>query len=100
MESSILSKLILPGSSLYSDTTSELPPNWQSGVNDNTIFCAGIGGILRPMNFNSDEFHQYLDSECDERFAESDEWDELESMTQDRSLYPILHQQILEMKGQ
>jgi hypothetical protein len=52
------------------------------------------------MNLNSDEFHQYLDSECDERFAESDEWDEIESMTQDRSLYPILHQQILEMKGQ
>ena len=98
MEASIFSKLILPGSSSYSDTISELPPNWQTDMKDETIFCAGIGGILRPMNLNSDEFNQYLEKEADERFAESDEWDEIESMTQDRSLYPILHQQLLEMQ--
>jgi hypothetical protein len=80
MQVNLLSKLIIPGDPIYHETIGRLPPDWQNSAEDNTIYCAGIGGILRPININSESFNEYLDEEWDARMQESDEWEDLENM--------------------
>lgn len=94
MEVNLLSKLIIPGDPIYHETIGRLPPCWQDSVEDDTIYCAGIGGILRPISINSDSFHEYLEGECDARMRESDEWEELENMILDPAHIDALANQL------
>ena len=65
---------------MYSETLSQLPTNWKASTTDNTIFCAGVWGVLRPLTIGSEEFEQYLQEEADERTIESEDWEGIEAM--------------------
>lgn len=80
MSNSLLSKLILPGDPVFSTTIGTLPPSWQESHQQNTIYCSQKGGLIVPMDLNSEAFQNYLDYEAEDRMEESDEWDLLEDM--------------------